>query len=93
MKIIWENSDFNTEVSLCGVVVNSGEETEHHMIGYMGGAFDSEAKYVLVSLRDGMVQGPWTVNEMAKELNDGKYLPVIRPIKVEESMKQIRDSL
>ena len=76
MKYIWEETDFHKEAKnyRLGSIVHSANGAEKYIIGYdpKGG----EYRFVMVSLRDGMVMGPFGVQGIARELNDGGYIPI-----------------
>lgn len=71
MKVIWETEDIKV-----GRLVGHTACSERAIIGYDPREEDSQYKYVLVSLSDGMVIcAPTTKFLIAKQLNDEDYQP------------------
>lgn len=72
MKVTWAEQDVR-----CGRVFGLPETKERGIIGYDPREEDSHAKYLLVSLADGMVIcKPMSKYHIAIRLNEGEYLPV-----------------
>lgn len=70
MKFIWEESDIKTGRMYSRVDIN-----ENWMIGYRSYAVE-EARFVSISMVDGMVTAPLNKNEMADMLTRGGYVPI-----------------
>ena len=84
MKYTWEASDFTSTPTQMGVghLMQHGAG-ETYMVGYMASISSTEARLLLVSLRDGMARGPYTPQHMANEANAAGYVPLVTKVRAE----------
>lgn len=72
MKVIWDAEDV-----VCGRVFGIPGVKECGIIGYDPRESDSQAKYTLISLLDGMIIcPPMSKYRIAEHLNDSDYQPI-----------------
>jgi hypothetical protein len=69
MRVLWEEADIK-----CGMQVGKPSIRERLLIGFLA-AENSETRFVLVSLSDGMTQPPMKRGEMAVWLTESGWQP------------------
>jgi hypothetical protein len=103
MKTIFEPTDFdNKNSTLLGCVVRRVTVDEHEreyrndswVLGYItvvtADKVAAKKRYVRVSLEDGMVVGPMTVETMCEELNGGGYSLITKNVNLDKELRERR---
>lgn len=92
MRYIWEADDFKPHPIKRGsvgmIVRRDAPDSETFIIGYMGdvSSTSGEPRYCYVSLRDGLINGPFTAEDIAARLNDHTVIPVKPWLNIEEGL-------
>lgn len=82
MRFVWEEDDVIT-----GRIVAHKGDGEHWLIGFASASRPSdEARYHLISLRDGMVNPAVSKAELAHALNAGQKHPVTLKVTMAEEL-------
>lgn len=70
MKFHWESTDIRA-----GRKYSRPTIKEIWMVGYLSNVHD-DRRYVSISMSDGMVTVPYSAEELATTLTDGRYVPI-----------------
>ena len=90
MKIIWETDDIAREGAAAAGTIVTNDSEEYWMIGYRPGADKAQARYCLISLRDGMIQDPMTAEALAAHLTETNMKPITERSMIENYVKDGR---
>lgn len=72
MQFTWTADDIRP-----GIIVGKPHRAERWMIGYATFVVEQDHKYTLNSMADGMVNGPYTREELAEQLTENNEHPAV----------------